>query len=164
MNPREKFFPIHMAAMRIKNPRIAPITGARKINMRVLVQPETITTWIPPLATAAPRYPPRSACEELVGSQSHQVIRFQLMAPRSAQNITIGVTNDISIIPFPIVLATAVPTTNIAKKLKEAAQSTASLGERTRVATTVAIEFAESCIPFVKSKTKATRIIKVTNG
>ena len=44
---------------------------------------------------------------------------------------------------MPIVRATAVPNPNAATKLKNAAQITACAGERTRVDTTVAIEFAE---------------------
>jgi hypothetical protein len=45
---------------------------------------------------------------------------------------------------FEIVSATLGAKKNIAMKLKKAAQSTASLGERTRVETTVAIELAAS--------------------
>ena len=41
---------------------------------------------------------------------------------------------------------------------------TACLGVKTLVDTMVAIEFAASCIPFVKSKTSATRMIKITKG
>lgn len=89
---------------------------------------------------------------------------FQVIAQNNAQNITSGVTNDISIIPFPIVFATAVPTINMATKLKNAAQITAYFGDKTRVATTVAMELALSCIPLVKSKINAIRIISVTNG
>lgn len=159
-----KFFPIHVARIRRKNHNTAPIIGARNINIIVLVQPERITTLIPPLAIADQRYPQRSACDELVGSQSHQVIRFQDIAPINPKKITIGVTNDISIIPFPIVFATAVPTMAIAEKLKKAAHMTAFLGESTRVATIVAIEFALSCIPFVKSNISAIIIINITNG
>jgi hypothetical protein len=48
------------------------------------------------------------------------------------------------IISPPIVLATAVPKTAKAIKLKNAAQATATPGDKTRVATTVAIEFAAS--------------------
>lgn len=135
--------------MRSVKPRAAPISGARKINISVFVHPESITTWSPPLATAAPRYPPRSACDELVGRASHQVRMFQLIAQNNAQNITSGVTKEISIIHFPIVFATAVPTINIATKLKNAAQITAYFGDKTLVATTVAIELALSCIPLV---------------
>jgi hypothetical protein len=51
-----------------------------------------------------------------------------------------------------------------ATKLKKAAQRTACLGDKTLVETTVEIEFAASCIPLVKSKTKATSMIKITNN
>ena len=49
-----------------------------------------------------------------------------------------------SIIPLPIVVATAVPKPNAATKLKNAAHTTAHPGESTRVETTVAIELAAS--------------------
>ena len=64
--------------------------------------------------------------------------------------------------PDPIVFATAVPKRNAATKLKNAAQKTAVKGESTRVDTTVAIEFAESCIPLMKSKTRAIAMMKRT--
>ena len=67
-----------------------------------------------------------------------------------------------SISPEPIVFATAVPNTNAATKLKNAAQTTATSGDRTRVETTVAIEFAESCIPLMKSNVRATRMMTRT--
>ena len=65
--------------------------------------------------------------------------------------------------PLPIVLATAVPITNAATKLKKAAQKTATPGESTRVDTTVAIEFALSWNPLMKSKTSATAMMARTN-
>ena len=46
--------------------------------------------------------------------------------------------------PAPMVFATAVPRKKAARKLKTAAQTTASLGERTRVETTVAMLLAAS--------------------
>ncbi len=61
-----------------------------------------------------------------------------------------------------IVLATAVPTTKAATKLKNAAQMTATPGVSTRVETTVAIELALSWNPLMKSKTSATRTIAMT--
>lgn len=67
-----------------------------------------------------------------------------MIAPSSPPRITFGVTIFTSIIPLPTVLATAVPTMNAAAKLKNAAHATAARGLRTRVPTTVAIEFAES--------------------
>ena len=54
-----------------------------------------------------------------------------------------------------MVLATAVPRKKAAMKLKNAAQMTASRGERTRVETTVAMEFAASWNPLMKSKASA---------
>ena len=95
-------------------------------------------------AMAAPAYPPSSACDELVGSPNHQVIRSQVMAPTNPARITQGVTNSRCTIPAPTVLATAVPNRNTAVKLKNAAQTTAQKGVRTRVETMVAIELAAS--------------------
>jgi len=37
------------------------------MNTSVFVQPERMIAWTPERATAAPAYPPISACEELVG-------------------------------------------------------------------------------------------------
>src|SRR4051812_28948280 len=62
--------------------------------------------------------------------------------------------------PLPIVLATCVPRTKAATKLKNAAQITAFCGDSTRVETTVAIEFAASWKPLRKSKTRATRTMR----
>src|SRR5258707_1163481 len=59
--------------------------------------------------------------------------------------------------PLPIVLATAVPKTNAATKLKKAAQTTARKGVRTRVETTVAMELAASCQPFENSNARGTK-------
>ena len=52
-----------------------------------------------------------------------------------------------TLMPDPPVLATAVPNPNAAAKLKNAAQMTAFPGVSTRVDTTVAMEFAASCMP-----------------
>ena len=51
--------------------------------------------------------------------------------------------------PEPTVLATAVPKAKAATKLKNAAHTTACPGERTRVDTTVAMEFAASWKPLM---------------
>src|SRR4030095_8096226 len=66
--------------------------------------------------------------------------------------------------PWPIVWATAVPKIKTARKLKVAAQYTASRGVSTRVETTVAMAFAESWKPLIKSKTRATPIRTRTRG
>jgi hypothetical protein len=57
---------------------------------------------------------------------------------------------------LPTVLATAVPTTNSARKLKKAEKAGAHLAGSARVATTVPTELAASWKPFVKSKMSAT--------
>src|SRR4029077_6458527 len=77
---------------------------------------------------------------------------------------TYWVTSSSRIMPLPIVLATAVPSRNAATKLKKAAQITASLGDRTRVDTTVAMLLAASWKPFRKSKIRATAIVMVSNS
>src|SRR6185503_17500804 len=64
----------------------------------------------------------------------------------------------------PMVLATRVPNSANATKLKNAAQTTATPGESTRVDTTVAIELAASCHPLTKSNIRATTIISKTNA
>jgi hypothetical protein len=69
-----------------------------------------------------------------------------------------------SIIPLPIVKATVVPNIRKATKLKNAAQRTACLGDKTLVETIVEIEFAASCMPLVKSKTRAMRMMKIINN
>jgi hypothetical protein len=54
-----------------------------------------------------------------------------------------------------MVLATDRPKTRKATKLKNAAHATAQCGRSTRVDTTVAIEFAASWKPFMKSNASA---------
>src|SRR5262245_17902139 len=86
------------------------------------------------------------------------------MAPRRPARMTSWLITDTSIIPLPMVLATWVPITKAATKLKNAAQRTAFWGERTRVDTTVAMELAASWKPFRKSNVRATRMMKRTAG
>src|SRR6202158_544623 len=102
------------------------------------------------------------ACEEEDGIPTYQVMRFHAIAPINPPSTTFELTTFTSISPAPIVLATAVPKTKAATKLKKAAQKTAMSGVSTRVDTTVAIEFAESCIPLMKLKTRATAMMKRT--
>jgi hypothetical protein len=62
-----------------------------------------------------------------------------------------------------MVLATWTPTKNTAANSKKAAHRTAYLGGRTLVDTMVEIALAESWKPLRKSKTRATRMRKITN-
>jgi len=130
----------------------------------VFVHPEAMTTQVHHFATALHRYHPIRACDELVGRAKYQVNIFHKIAQSSAHNITVVVTCVTSIIHFQIVFATSVQTTKKAAKLKNAAHITANFGVNTRVDTIVAIEFALSCIQFVKSKIRATIITITTYG
>src|SRR3989454_3810877 len=105
-----------------------------------------------------------SAWEDDVGSPSHHVMRSHTIAPTSPARITVASTMARSTSPFPIVLATAVPNTKTAMKLNVAAQTTAADGDRTRVETTVAMEFAASWNPLTKSNASATRMIARTRS
>ena len=64
----------------------------------------------PDWTSAAPMRPPMSACEELDGKPSHHVIRFHVIAPKSAARTVLSVARPVSMIPFPTVAATAVVT------------------------------------------------------
>src|SRR5256885_12505945 len=104
-----------------------------------------------------------SAWEDDVGSPSHHVMRSHTIAPRRPAKITVASTTARSTSPFPMVFATAVPKTKTAMKLNAAAQTTAADGDKTRVETTEAMEFAASWNPFMKSKASATRTMARTN-
>src|SRR5260370_9288833 len=97
------------------------------------------------------------AWEELVGRPRMRVMVFQEMAPKSPASNTWWFTSSIWTMTLPMVLATAVPKTNAATKLKKAAQTTARKGVRTRVETTVAMELAASCQPFENSNARVTK-------
>src|SRR6266436_6940153 len=100
------------------------------------------------------------AWEELVGRPRMRVMVFQEMAPKSPASNTCWFTSSMCTMPLPMVLATAVPKTNAATKLKKAAQTTARKGVRTRVETTVAMELAASCQPFENSNASVREITK----
>src|SRR6188768_1229555 len=77
------------------------------------------------------------------------------MAPISAPKMTRLSTKAGSMMPLPTVAATDRWKNAHAATLKNAAQSTACQGLRTPVDTTVAMEFAASWKPFMKSKASA---------
>src|SRR5713101_4214615 len=104
------------------------------------------------------------ACDEEVGRPHHQVSKSHTIAPAKPAMTTYWVTSSSRIIPLPMVLATAVPRRNAATKLKKAAQITASLGDKTRVDTTVAMLLAASWKPFKKSKARATATVIVSSN
>src|SRR6478735_5979039 len=82
-------------------------------------------------------------------------MKFHVIAPTRAPKITCWSTMETSTIPLPMVAATLRWKTQIATMLKNAANSTAVCGLSTPVETTVAIEFAASWKPFMKSNSTA---------
>jgi len=91
------------------------------------------------------------------------VVRFHRIAATSPAKIMVGVTRASLTMPPEIVLATSVdrkaPTT-----FRKAAISTAVLGLNALVATDVAIAFALSWKPLVKSKNSAVTITTATRN
>ena len=83
-----------------------------------------------------------------LGSPSHQVMRFQVIAPMSADATTTCVVVCSSTRPAPMVFATAVPA-KAPMKLNAVAISSAYCGRSARVATDVAIAFAVSWKPLM---------------
>ncbi len=98
--------------------------------------------------------PPIRACEDDDGSPSHHVTRFQAIAPIRPANTVRSVIEVESTMPLAIVAATA-SDRNAPTKFRVAAMITARRGDIARVDTEVAIEFAVSWKPLVKSKASA---------
>jgi len=103
------------------------------------------------------------AWDDDVGSASHHVMTSHTIAPTSPARMTLASTAARSTNPLPIVFATAVPNRKTARKLNAAAQTTAAEGDSTRVETTVAMEFAASWNPLMKSKASAITTTASTN-
>src|SRR5919197_1533187 len=157
MEPRKT----HNRASISANATARPASGDTKMNSTVRCRLCVLTTLQPALATPAPTKPPISACDEEVGRPSHQVVRFQAIAPTRPANTTASLTTEGSMI-VPMVLATWVLKTRKATKLKKAAQIPARRGWTTLVETTVAIELAASWKPLEKSNTTARQTIAMT--
>src|SRR5215210_8051980 len=111
-----------------------------------------------------PRRPPISACEELEGSPARHVIRFQAMAPNSAAMINESAISCPGLTRLPIVSATFAcrswVATTAPTRLRTAEKATAKRGDSARVPTAVAIAFAVSWKPLVKSKASATAMVR----
>ena len=82
-------------------------------------------------------------------------MRFQEIAPTRAPKINWLSTKPGSMMPLPTVAATLRWKKKMATTLKNAAHNTACQGLSTPVDTTVAMEFAASWKPFMKSKASA---------
>ena len=136
----------------------SPANGAISEGISTLsFSPSQLTTLQPAAAMLEPRMPPISAWLELDGRPRYHVTRFQVIAPTSPARTTFSVIASASTIPDAIVAATA-SETNAPSTFSTAELITAARGESARVETLVAIEFAVSWKPFVKSKKSATTI------
>src|SRR4051812_27885900 len=94
-------------------------------------------------ASAAPTSPPISACEDDDGSPKYQVIRFQVIAPMSAEKTICSPAEPVgaSMIPSPTVCATLVEI--IAPiRFATAASASAAFGVSALVETATAIALA----------------------
>jgi hypothetical protein len=87
----------------------------------------------------------------------------QRTAPQRPMNKRTGVKISGFTIPFPIVFATAVENTNGPAKQQIDAMIIALRGDSACVATTVAIVFAASFLPFEKLNARAIRTPAITN-
>src|SRR5512143_801361 len=143
-----------------KYPQMIPKTGDIRSDVRILMVPPTFKMLEPPCAMAAPAIPPKSACEELTGRPMRMVMMFHRMAEINAEIMTTSVTAFGSTIPVPIVFATAVER-KAPRMFMPAARTTAVIGDRTLVDTTVAMALAQSCHPFATSKNTARIIIRI---
>jgi hypothetical protein len=74
----------------------------------------------------------------------------------------LGVIMSVLMIPFWIAFATSSPEMNAAVKFQKPAHNTAANGLSTRVPTMVAMEFAESWKPLMKSNMNAINTIAAT--
>src|ERR671934_610635 len=143
--------------MRSRSKNAAPkaIAGAARAGITTLCAiPCQSTPFDPDCTSAAPTRPPISACEELDGRPNHHVSRFQAIAPSSAARSVCCVARFPSMIPLATLFATAV-VTKAPARFATAAISTAIRGVTARVPTDVAMAFAVSWKPFVKSKPSA---------
>src|SRR6185312_16830201 len=143
--------------------RIARTPGATTFWMI----PWTLTADDPTSAIAAPIRPPINAWLELDGIVKYQVMRFQVMAPINAASTTASpsappVTAG-STIPLAIVAATLIEM-NAPTKFRHAEMITAVRGFSAPVAIEVAIAFAVSWNPLVKSNATAAAITRINTS
>src|SRR4051812_13920192 len=142
--------------MRIARPAtVKASTGASRPGTSTFsTRPSTWIALVPSATSAPPTTPPMSACDELEGSPSHHVARFHAIAPIRPAKTTVVVIEPDSTMPLATVAATSsemkAPT-----KFRTADSATAKRGDMARVDTEVAIAFAVSWKPFVKSNASA---------
>src|SRR5713101_2327356 len=135
---------------------MSPITGDAAIGRTTFwTTPCHLTVLAAPMA--APISPPMRAWVDEDGRPSHQVSKFQLIAPIRAEKMITRpwVPDGLEMIPLPTVLATLVET-SAPTILSPAAIPSAVRGRRALVVIDVATALAASWKPLVKSKPSAT--------
>ena len=140
----------HMNASISKKARVKPANGEITIGISTLSTIVCQCT-VAPAAMAAPPSPPMSACDDDDGRPSHQVVRFQMMAP-SRPHITMvrpcsGAKPSVLMVSLTV-WATFCPSRPPTKFIT-AAMMSATRGVRARVDTEVAIALAASWKPLV---------------
>lgn len=121
------------------------------------------TAPLPAAIQVAPIRPPKSACDEELGSPTYQVSRFHRIAPTSPPKMIGTVILASSTSPLEMVLATSVET-KAPTRFRTADSPTATFGLSAPVAIEVAIAFAVSWKPLVKSNTRAVMITTTTRN
>lgn len=152
-----QFLNIHIRPSMRRHPRKNPSTGDIRSARRTFITPDLIITPVPEVAIAAPTRLESIAWLEDVGSPKYQVRRSHRIAEQRAEATVSCVILAVCTSPAPTVFATAVPD-RAPRRFRTAAMPTAARGESTRVETEVAIAFAVSWKPFMKSKMTARTI------
>ena len=116
---------------------------------------------LPAATSVEPITPPISAWDDEEGSPNHHVPRFQAIAPTRPPNTTDGVMTSAFTMPLATVAATE-SEMNAPTKFRIAATVTATFGGSAPVAIVVAIAFAVSWKPLVKSKPRAATTTRAT--
>ena len=138
--------------------RTGEITAGRMI---FEISVPKFTALAPAATTTAPMRPPNRACDELDGSPSSQVIRFHRMAPMRPAKMMYGLILVSSTRPLEIVLATSTER-NAPTTFRTPEMRTATLGFSAPVAIDVAMAFAVSWKPLVKSNANAVTMTTMT--
>ena len=142
------------------------VNGAMSAGSTTLLStmPKSIACRLAP-TRVAPMRPPNRACDELEGRPSSHVSMFQVIAPISPAKMigrkSSGVICSSRMMPCEMVLETSVDR-NAPTRLRLAASMTATLGLSAPVAIGVAMAFAVSWKPLVKSKKSASTITSTT--
>src|SRR5699024_10416174 len=126
--------------------------GDRISASRILMNPLNLTAPKPADTMTAPVIAPMMACDELLGIPKYQVSKFQMIAANNAARMTVVPSSNTNGSAIPLVIVCATPV-NVRAPMKfiVAASKMALLGVNAFVETDVAIAFAVSWNPLIKS-------------